>query len=338
MRRPLSAPNYLGFEASPESIIAAAARAEELGFDAVFVNDHIMVDDLARSAPWTNTCDPLVALSFIAANTSRIRLGISVLIVPYRNPIATAKMLATIDRMSGGRLIAGVGVGWNAAEFNALGVPFSERGARTDEYLRVWQACWAAGKVSFAGRFVTFADMHVSPKPLQQPHPPIWVGGLSDAALRGAARFAAVWQPTPTPISDLHERQQSLQRVCERIGRQDTPETRMSFGVEFRTITVNAPPSGVERPIGHGTPNEVAADLRRYRETAGVSAFQINFHGNHDLGQLLELDRLFHARGKATGDIRNVKAMARQVGRRHHLQPTTRDRYASGHRRFYGAL
>jgi probable F420-dependent oxidoreductase len=179
--------DYLGFEATPEAIIASAAKAEELGFDAVFVNDHIIVHRSPRSAPWTNTYDPLIALSFIAANTTRIGPGVSVLIVPYRNPIATAKMLATIDRMSGGRLIAGVGAGWNEAEFDALGVPFHERGARTTEYLRVWQACWA-----FSGNFVSFADMYVNPKPLQQPHPPIWVGGSSDAALRRAAAFAAL--------------------------------------------------------------------------------------------------------------------------------------------------
>jgi probable F420-dependent oxidoreductase len=280
--------DYLGFEATPEAIIASAAKAEELEFDAVFVNDHIIVDGSTRSAPWTNTYDPLIALSFVAANTTRIGLGVSVLIVPYRNPIATAKMLATIDRMSGGRLIAGVGAGWNEAEFNALGVPFHERGARTTEYLRVWQACWAPGKVSFSGRFVAFADMHVSPKPLQQPHPPIWVGGASDAALRRAAAFAAVWQPTPTPVAELLERQGFLHKACERIGRQQPPETRMSFRVEFGPITGNAPPSGVERPIGHGTPAEVAADLLRYREAAGVNSFQINFHGNHGLDQLLD--------------------------------------------------
>ena len=280
--------DYLGFEATPEAIIASAAKAEELGFDAVFVNDHIIVDSSTRSAPWANTYDPLIALSFIAANTTRIGLGVSVLIVPYRNPIATAKMLATIDRMSGGRLIAGVGAGWNEAEFNALGVPFHERGARTTEYLRVWQACWAPGEVSFSGRFVSFADMHVNPKPLQRPHPPLWVGGASDAALRRAAVFAEVWQPTPTPVAGLVERQASLRQACERIGRQHSPEIRMSFRVELGSITGNKPPSGAERQIGHGTPAEVAADLLRYREVAGVNAFQINFHGNRDLGQLLD--------------------------------------------------
>jgi probable F420-dependent oxidoreductase len=279
--------DYLGFEATPESIIATAEKAEGLGFDAVFVNDHIIVDTSPRSAPWANTYDPLIALSFIAANTTRIGLGVSVLIVPYRNPIATAKMLATIDRMSGGRLIAGVGAGWNEAEFNALGVPFHERGARTTEYLRIWQACWAPGKVSFAGRFFEFSDMHVSPKPLQQPHPPIWVGGLSNAALRRAAAFATVWQPTPMPVADLIERQAFLRKACDGVGRQQPPETRMSFRVELSPITGNAPPLGTERPIGHGTPAEVAADLLQYREKAGATAFQINFHGNNDLGQLL---------------------------------------------------
>ena len=243
-------------EASPEAIIASARTAEALGFDAVFVNDHIIVDGSSRSAPWTNTYDPLVALSFIAANTTRIGLGVSVLIMPYRNPIASAKSLATIDRMSGGRLIAGIGVGWNEAEFNALGVPFHQRGARTTEYLRIWQACWAPGTVSFAGKFFAFSDMHVSPKPLQQPTPPIWIGGASDAALRRAVTFAGVRQPTPMPVADLVDRQAALRKACDRIGCQQPPETRMSFRVEFGASAGSAP-LGTARPTWYGTPAEV---------------------------------------------------------------------------------
>jgi probable F420-dependent oxidoreductase len=283
------APNadYLGFEASPEAIIAVAKKAEEVGFDAVFVNDHVIVGDDARSAPWTNVYDPLVSMSFIAAHTSRIGVGVSVLIMPYRNPIATAKAMAALDCMSGGRLIAGIRVGWNETEFAALGVPFHERGARTNEYLRLWQACWAPGKVSFNGKFVSFADMHVSPKPLQQPHRPIWIGGASDGALRRAAQFAAVWQPTPMPATQLVERRAALRLACEAISREPIP-TRMSFRVELSKITGNTPPGGKQRPAGHGTPAEVAADLLHYRETAGLEAFQINFHGNRNLGQLLQ--------------------------------------------------
>ena len=279
--------DYLGFEATPEGIIATACKAEALGFDAVFVNDHIIVDGSPRSAVWTNTYDPLIALSFIAAHTTRIRLGTSVLIMPYRNPIVTAKILATLDRMSGGRVIAGVGVGWNEAEFKALGVPFHERGARTTEYLRIWQACWAPGEVSFDGRFFSFANMHVKPKPLQQPHPPIWIGGSSHAALRRAAMFAEVWQPTPTPLADLVERRAYLRHACGTIGRQDIPATRMSFRVDFSAITGNAVPSAHQRPTGQGTPGQVAEDIQRYRQEAGVDAFQINFNGCHNLDQLL---------------------------------------------------
>jgi probable F420-dependent oxidoreductase len=271
--------DYLGFEASPEAIVATAQKAETLGFDAIFVNDHIVVDSSARAAPWTNVYDPMVAMSFAAAHTSCIRVGVSVLIMPYRNPIGTAKALATLDRMSGGRLTIGVGVGWNEAEFAALGVPFHERGARTNEYLRLWQACWAPGLVSFDGKFFSFADMHVSPKPVQQPQPPIWIGGFSDAALRRAARFAAVWQPTPLPLDDLVKGQQGLRAACDKIGRAAPPPTRMSFRVEF------GPGKG---------PAEIAADLARYRE-AGVDAFQINFHGNRDLAHLLETMERFMA-------------------------------------------
>jgi alkanesulfonate monooxygenase SsuD/methylene tetrahydromethanopterin reductase-like flavin-dependent oxidoreductase (luciferase family) len=184
------------------------------------------------------------------------------------------------------------GVGWNEAEFAALGVPFHERGARTNEYLRLWQACWASGKVSFAGRFVSFSDMHVSPRPVRPP--PIWIGGTSEAALRRAACFAAVLQPTPMPIAQLIAAQAALREACLAVGRPPVP-TRMSFRVEFSTITGNAPPSGKERATGHGTPAQVAEDLRRYRTEAGLDSFQINFHGNRDLSQLLKSMECFMA-------------------------------------------
>ena len=176
--------DYLGFPATPEAIITTACKAEESGFDALFVNDHVIVDDSARNDLWRNVYDPLMVLSYMAARTSRVMLGTSVLIMPYRNPIVTAKMIATLDQMSGGRAIAGVGAGWNEAEYDALGVPYRERGARTNEYLRLWQACWEPGPTTFHGRFFSFDNMHVNPKPVQHPHPPIWIGGSSHASLR----------------------------------------------------------------------------------------------------------------------------------------------------------
>lgn len=280
--------DYLGFPATTEGILESACRAEELGFDAVLVNDHIIVDDTPRVVEsWGNTYDPLMVLSYVAARTTSIRLGVSVLIMPYRNPIATAKMFATLDQLSGGRAIAGVGAGWNEVEFNALGVPFDERGARTNEYLRLWQSCWAPGKTTFHGRFFDFEDMHVNPKPVQQPHLPIWIGGSSHAALRRAAEFAQVWQPTPTPLADLIKNQTYLREACSKIGRQDVPETRMSFRVNLSGITGSQSPES-DRPVGQGSADQVAADIRQFQQEAGVGAFQINFNGCHNLGQLLE--------------------------------------------------
>ena len=259
--------DYLGFPATTEAIVETACKAEELGFDALFVNDHVIVDDSPRSASWRNVYDPLMVLSYVAARTTRVLLGTSVLIMPYRNPIVTAKMVATLDQMSGGRAIAGVGAGWNEAEYRALGVPHSERGARTTEYIRLWQACWQPGPVTFNGRFFSFDNMHVNPKPVQQPHPPIWVGGSGRPSLRRAAEFAQVWQPTPTPLADLIKCQSYLREACVRTGSSH---------------------SGGDRPAGQGTPEQVASDMVRYRQEAGLEEFQINFNGCGSLQQLLD--------------------------------------------------
>ena len=279
--------DYLGFPATPEAIVETACKAKELGFDALFVNDHVIVDDSPRNSPWRNVYDPLMVLAYVAARTSRVRLGTSVLIMPYRNPIVTAKMLATLDQMSGGRAIAGVGAGWNEAEYDALGVPYRERGARTTEYLRLWQACWEPGPTTFHGRFFSFDNMHVNPKPVQQPHVPLWIGGSSHASLRRAARFAQVWQPTPTALGDLISNQAYLRDACAEIERGDVPRTRMSFRVNFSHITGSSG-SGVDRPTGQGSPEQVASDLKRYRQEAGLEEFQINFNGCRSLQELLD--------------------------------------------------
>ena len=279
--------DYLGFPADTEAISQTAIKAEALGFDALFVNDHVIVDDGARSEPWRNVYDPLMTLAYVAGFTSRVMLGTSVLIMPYRNPIVTAKMVATLDRLSGGRAIAGIGAGWSQPEYDALGVPYHERGARTDEYLRIWQACWAPGATSFHGRFFDFDDMHVNPKPVQQPHPPVWVGGSGKPSLRRAARFGDVWQPTPTALPDLIANRAYLHDYCAEIGRADPPRTRMSFRVNFSHITGSVAPSG-GRPTGQGSPTEVAADLNRYRQEAGLDEFQFNFNGSGSLQNLLD--------------------------------------------------
>ncbi|NKC12825.1 MAG: TIGR03619 family F420-dependent LLM class oxidoreductase [Gammaproteobacteria bacterium] len=278
--------DYLGFPATPEGIVATAKRAESLGFDAILVNDHVIVKE-ALAASWGNTFDPLVTLSYLAACTEKVRLVTSVLIVPLRNPVITAKMIATLDQFSGGRVIVGVGAGWSEPEFAALGAEHANRGAITDEYLDIFKACWSPDPIAYQGRSHQFEEMYCSPKPVQQPHPPFWVGGSSNPALRRAARIAQVWQPVPMALAALQERTAYLRNACERAGREAMPRMRMSLRVNFSEITGKpARDSGGERVTGHGTASEVADDIKRYRDEAGLREFQVNFNGCGSLAQL----------------------------------------------------
>ena len=165
---------------------ARAARIEALGFDSIWVGDHVSFH--------TPTLDSLTVLTYVAAVTSRVRLGPCVYLLALRQPTVAAKMVATLDFLSGGRVVFGVGVGGEfPKEFEACGVPLAERGRRVDEGIAVCRALWGPSPASFAGRFVRFADVALEPKPLRTGGPPIWIGGRSDAALRRAARLGDGW-------------------------------------------------------------------------------------------------------------------------------------------------
>src|SRR3989441_8630615 len=172
--------------ATVEIIRHSAIRAEQLGYDSVWVSDHVVVPNANIVNFGETIFDPLVTLGVLAGATSRVRLGTTVLIVPYRNAVVTAKMVSSLDALSGGRVVLGIGAGWVAAESAALGVPFAERGAMTDEYLAAMQELWTSRAPSFAGKYTRFGGLVFEPKPLQKPHPPLWVGGNSRAALRRA--------------------------------------------------------------------------------------------------------------------------------------------------------
>src|SRR5207244_10069147 len=186
--------------ATPEIIRSTAVRAEHLGYDSIWVSDHVVVPHSNVVNFGETVFDPLVTLAVVAGATSRVRLGTTVLIVPYRNPVVTAKMISSLDALSGGRFILGLGAGWVAAESVALGVRFAERGAMTDEYLETMRELWTSREPSFTGKYKQVSGLVFEPKPLQKPYPPkpyppIWVGGHSRAALRRTVQFGAAWHP-----------------------------------------------------------------------------------------------------------------------------------------------
>jgi probable F420-dependent oxidoreductase len=172
-----------------------AQMAEDLGYDAIAASEHIvMPPDLvsAMGAYWT---DALTVMTFVAGATKRIRVNSSVIVLPYHEPIAYAKAIATLDVLSGGRVTVSFGVGMARGEFAALGVPFEKRGRITDEYIEVLKVLWTEDRPEFHGEFVDFADISFEPKPVQKPYPPIWIGGSSMAALLRAARVGSGWYP-----------------------------------------------------------------------------------------------------------------------------------------------
>ena len=209
--------------ATPEIIRHTAVRAEQLGYDSVWVSDHVVVPNANVDRIGAAIYDPLVTLAVAAGATSRVRLGTTVLIVPYRNAVVTAKMVSSLDALSGGRVVLGIGAGWMAEESAMLGVPFAERGPMTDEYLAAMRELWTSPAPSFAGKYTQFSGLHFEPKPVQKPHPPIWVGGHGRASLRRAAEIGAAWHPINQSPDELRAGRAELARLCQARGRAMPP-------------------------------------------------------------------------------------------------------------------
>jgi len=219
MKFGFSLSNNQGIE-DVQAIVRLAIRAEELGYDSVWTSDHLFnvghVFERIGDRPYY---DPLTILTYVAAVTTRIRLGTSVLVLPYHHPMRLAKAAATLDVLSGGRVILGVGVGGVEREFKALGTSYAERGAITDETIAILQALWTQPLPSHEGRFYRFSGMPFSPKPVQKPHIPLVIGGASRAAIRRAARVGNGWQPIAMPPEVLREHLDYLAAQARAAGR-----------------------------------------------------------------------------------------------------------------------
>ena len=212
-----------------QGVIDLAVGAEELGFDSVWASEHVFnvsyVYDRIGDKPYY---EPLTVLTYVAAVTSTIGLGTSVLVLPYHNPIRLAKVAATLDVLSGGRVMLGVGVGVIEEELEAMGSPFAERGAISDEMIAVMKELWTKDDPSFLGKYHSFSGMKFTPKPVQKPHIPIIIGGTSKAAIRRAARSGTVWHPTALSPQALAEGMDYLKEQAVEVGR-DPSEISVSI-------------------------------------------------------------------------------------------------------------
>jgi probable F420-dependent oxidoreductase len=282
--------------AAPEVMANIAQLGEALGFDYLTLTDHVALPDTSTPGyPYSTTgefytpdpghrVEQLTTAAWIAAKTTRIRLVLAVMVVPHRPAVVTSKMLATIDVLSGGRLVVGIGAGWLKVELDAVSTtPFAERGAVTDEYMDAMRTIWTQDKPVFHGKYVHIDGLLTDPKPIQKPHPPIWVGGESGPSMRRAARIGDAWYPIGSNNAHLLD---TLPRLTAGIARiRDMTRTAgrdpAAMGVVYRVKRHGQPaPLATDgnRKLFTGSVANTIEDIAALREI-GVTAIDFDFEG-----------------------------------------------------------
>lgn len=275
-----------GRAAGRETLTEAAQQAEALGYSSVWAADRIVIpwkintlypysaDQRFIVPPDRPFLEPLTCLAFLASCTERIRLGMSVLVLPYRHPVYSAKVATTIDRLSKGRLILGVGAGWMAEEFEALGLPFKERGPMSDEQLRIIKLLWEEKNPRFEGRHYRFRDIAFYPKPFQEHRIPLWVGGEGVPSQRRAGFYGDAWFPYFVKITprELAGRFESVRRWAAEAGRDPATVTLACC----LPVEVSREPVPQEEGCLRGTPEQLVASLKAYRKI-GVRHMALQF-------------------------------------------------------------
>lgn len=263
-----------------------AQRAEELGYDSLWVLERLLWP-ISPKAPYLpspdgslplqyqNVLDPIETLTFVSAITKKIKLGTSVIILPIHHPVILAKRLATLDVLSNGRLILGVGLGWSPDEFEAAGVNFERRGERGDDFLKLLKKIWTEDDVEFRGDFYRVAKSKIGPKPLQKPHPPIYIGGFTKKAFERAIRYANGFHPAGIKrFDDLESIIKSIKDMANKARR--NPDEMGILIREVPTI-LDKSDTGKRKPF-IGTIDEIAEDIRRYSEIGVTDLFfDLNF-------------------------------------------------------------
>ena len=300
-----------GATAEPDALETLVTRGEALGFSSTMIADHVVFPVKIQSKyPYTadgrfpghgDALEQLSLMAFVAAKTQRLRLVTSVMILPYRNPVFTAKALATIDVLSRGRVTVGVGVGWLEEEFQALGAAdFKRRGAVSDEYIRIFKALWTTSPASFRGEFYRFDEIQCLPHPVQKPHPPIWIGGHSKAALRRVARLGDGWHPVganpavPLGPSELQALLDEVYRLTEAEGR-DPKTLTISYKAPVYDVGKPVAPGVARRPFT-GAPEQIREDIDTFARL-GVSELIFDFRSESQTESLDRMERFAQSIG-----------------------------------------
>lgn len=283
MKFGIAVPNFGAF-ATREQITEIAMLSEELLYDSLWVSDHVIIP--ASHKVFGDTfLDPLVTLAYIAGSTNRIELGTSVIILPYRNPLVLAKMVSTLDTLSRGRVILGIGAGWLEKEFKALGVPFGERGKITDEYIEIMRELWTSDDPEHSGEYARFSDIKFLPKPERKPYPPLWVGGESRKAMERAARYGDGWHPFGLTPGGFREKAEYLKTLLP-------PEKKKGFVMSLRrNIEINDKREFSAEETLRGGMEKIAGGIREYEE-AGVDHLILYILGR-DFKAILRTLRVF---------------------------------------------
>ena len=295
--------------ANPDSLAALARGGEEMGFEIVSVSDHVVIPRSIESRyPYNETgefaggptgecLEQLTMLSFLAGVTSSARLLTSVMVLPHRSPVLAAKMIATADVLSGGRVILGCGVGWMREEFEVIGAPpYDERGAVGDEYIRVFKELWTSDDPSYEGDYAAFSDVSFQPKPVQKPHPPIWIGGESPPALRRAGSLGDAWYPIGSnprfrvgTVEQLTGYMSRVRNYARDAGR-DPAEVDFAYSAGwYNDREAQTGPDG-SRQVFTGAPEQIAGDVRAFEEL-GVRHLMVGLQADSVEESLAHMDR-----------------------------------------------
>jgi len=271
---------HTGQAASPEAIVRVAQQAEQLGYDSLWVYERFLfpVDpqvpyvgsaDGAYPDVFKTVLDPIETLTYAAAHTRRVALGTSVLDMPYYNPVLLARRLTTLDVLSGGRLRVGLGLGWCKDEFDAAGRPMKNLGRFADEFIAVLKAIWTTDPAEFHGEFFTLPRSIIQPKPVQKPHPPIYLGAFSAGALKRAATVSDGWNPVFLPIEVMRQMTEALKTMAREAGR-DPDQVQV---IVRANVHKTNEPLGDQRPAFSGSLDQIKADIRATEELGADEIF-----------------------------------------------------------------